>query len=401
MPNKQSYLAGLDLGSHETRCMIALEEGSRLRFISCGAAPSQGTTRGVITDSELALESVQAAVAEAERNGGISMEGAVIGVGGAHVRSNVAHSYTVLKEGQVKVEQNDIDNVVKKAAQIPLSNDRTILQVLPLEFAVGTDECVKNPLGRPAERLDAHIQILSASAQAHDRIHAVVNRAGIIVEETIFEGFAAAHAVLEEQERDKGVLLIDIGAGSSEFIAYVDDELRTAGSIGIGGDILASDVAEVLETNIKAARLLIEQYGSAVPEGTPDNIHIEIPNRIGDASVCRRRSLLNKIIEARAEELFKLIEAELMREGIDSGVLGKLVITGGVAALADLCDLSERVLKVEARIGLPARLKDFPDELDHPSWACMVGLVFYAQRLQLHRSRRRDRIADRLRALTD
>ena len=170
MPNKQPYLAGLDLGSDATRCMVALEEDSRLRFISYGAAPAQGTARGVITDPECVLESVQAAVAEAERNGGMPVEAAVVGIGGPHVRSNIAHSYTVLKAGQVEVEQSDIDNAVKKAAQIPLSDDRTILQVVPLEFAVGVDAHVKNPLGRPAERLDARIQVLSASAQAHGRL---------------------------------------------------------------------------------------------------------------------------------------------------------------------------------------------------------------------------------------
>ena len=226
-----------------------------------------------------------------------------------------------------------------------------------------------------------------------------MNRAGIVVEETVFEGFAAAYAALEEQERGKGVLLVDIGAGSSEFVAYIDDELRAAGSIGIGGDVLAADVAEVLETSTEVAKLLIEQYGSAVAEGTPDSVQVEIPNRTGDASVCRPRHLLNNIIEARAEELFQLVGSALLREGIGSGAFGSLVITGGVSALAGLCDLAERVLNVEARIGLPPRLKDLPDELDHPGWACMVGLTLYAQRLQLHRSRRRDRISDWLRSL--
>ncbi len=399
MRNRQPYLAGLDIGSDETRCMVALEENSRLRFIGYGAAPSRGTERGVITDLECALESVQAAVAETERNGGMPVEAAVVGVGGPHVRSNIAHSYTVLREGQVEVGQSDIDQAFKKAAQIPLSDDRTILQVVPLEFAVGVDEHVKNPLGRPAERLDARVQVLSASAQAHGKLHAVVNRAGVVVEETVFEGFAAAYAALEEQERSQEVLLIDIGAGSSDFVAYIDDELRAAGSIGIGGDLLASDVAQVLDTSTEVAKLLIEQYGCAVSEGTPDNVHVEVPNRAGDATACRPRLLLNRIIQARAEELFKSVGAALRREGIDNGAIGSMVITGGVSALAGLCDLGERVLNVQARIGLPPRLKDLPDELDHPGWACMMGLVLYAQRLQLHRSRRRDRISDWLRSL--
>lgn len=399
MRNRQPYLAGLDLGSQETRCMVALEEDSRLRFIAYGAAPSYGTERGVITDPDGALESVQAAVSEAERNGGMPVEAAVVGVGGPHVRSNIVHSYGILDERQVDIEQSDIDNAVRKAAQIPLSDDRAVLQVVPLEFGIGADARIKNPLGRPAERLDVRVQVLSASAQAHGKLHAVVNRAGVVVEETVFEGFAAAYAALEEQERGRAALLIDIGAGSSEFAAYIDDELRAAGSIGIGGGLFVSDVAQVLETSTETAKLLIEQYGCAIPDGTPDNVHVEVPNRAGDAAVCRPRRLLNRIIEARAEELFRSVDTALRREGIDSAAVGNMVITGGVSALAGLCDLADRVLNVQVRIGLPPRLRDLPDELDHPGWACAVGLVLYAQRLQLHRGRRRDRISDWLRSL--
>ena len=401
MPKKHPYLTGLDIGSHETRCLVAIEEGSRLRFISYGVAPSRGIARGVIADAEYVLESVQTAIAEAERNGGMLVEAAVVGVGGAHVRTNFTHSYVALEEGHVEVHQSDIDNAVKKAAQVPLSDDRTVLQVVPLEFAVGKDAGIKNPLGLPAERIDAHVQVVSASAQAHGQIHAVVNRAGVVVEETIFEGFAAAHAALEEQERDMGVALIDIGAESTELIAYVDDELRVAVGIGIGGNVFAADVAEVLETTLEAARLLIEQYGCAISEGTPDNVHVEVPNRNDDASIRRPRRLLNEVIEARAEELFEMVGSELMRAGLDNSIIGGLVVTGGVSALAGLCDVGERVLGVETRIGLPPRLEDLPDELDHPGWVCAAGLVFYAQRLRLHQLRRRDRVSDWLKSLMD
>lgn len=401
MSKKQPYHAALDLGSHETRCMVAIEEDSQLRFISYGVSPSYGTERGVISDPERVLESVQAAISQAERNGGILVEAAVVGVGGSHVRGNITRSSTTLEKGQVEIRQSDINNVVRKAAQAPLSDDRAILQIVPLEFAVGHETRIKNPLGMPAERLDARLQVVSASAQAHDRIQAVVNRAGVVIEETVFEGFASAYASLEEQERGTAVMLVDIGAGSSEFIAYVDDQLRAVGGIGIGGDIFAADVAEVLKTKMDSARLLIEQYGCAISAETPDNIHVEVPNLMGDTSVCRPRRLLNEIIEARAEELFQSIGSKLIRAGIENGSIGNMVITGGVSALSGLCDLAERMLGVEARIGLPPRLKDLPDKLDHPSWACVTGLVLYAKRLQLYQLRSRDRVSEWLRSLMD
>ncbi|MBI1354416.1 MAG: cell division protein FtsA [Acidobacteria bacterium] len=399
MPRKQDYLVGLDLGSGATRCVVALEEDSRLRFISHGVVPTAGGwDKGVISDQDVVLESLEKAIEDAEKNGGMMVEAAVVGVGGPHLRSNVSHAALNLNSWENQIERRHVDEVIKRASQAPLSEDRVVLQAVPLEFAVDQQPGKRNPLGMNGRRLDAHVQVVSALAQAHDNIQAVVNRAGVVVEETVSEGFAAAYAVLEEQERDIGVAVCDLGAGSIELVVYLDNDLRLTTGIPIAGEHFVSDVASVLRTPREAAQRLIEQYGCVLPEQTPPNVTIETPDFQG-GSQQRPRRLLNQILEARAEEVFELIGDEIKRAGFANRLVGGAVLTGSLACMAGLCDLAEKSLGVEARVGLPPRIEDLPDELDHPGWATALGLVLYAQRLRLHKKRRRESVAEWLKAL--
>ena len=399
MGKRYDYLVGLDLGSYATRCVVALEEGSRLRFISHGQAPSQGWARGVIADQDPVLESLDKAIGDAERNGGIVVEAAVVGLGGRHVTSNVCHSSINLSPQDNEVQQAHIEQVIHKATLGPLSTDRTAVQVVPLEFVVDRQIQVRNPRGMTAHRLDAHVQVVSAAAQAHSNVRAVVNRAGVVVEETVFEAFAAAHAVLEEQEREMGVAVADLGAGSIDIAAYLDNDLCLAAGLPVGGEHFINDVAEVLRTSREDAEQLIIQYGCAVVDDTPPNVTIEVPVLGEDEPTNHPRRLLNEILKARAEEVFELLGRELRRARLEGRLIAGLVLTGSLAGLAGGCDVAERVLGCSTRIGLPPRIEDLPDELDQPGWATAVGLVLYAQRLRLHRKRRRERAREWLNAI--
>ncbi len=399
MPKRNNYLVGLDLGSHATRCVVALEENSRLRFISSGSAPSRGWARGVIADQDPVLDSVERAIEEAEKNGGLIVESAVVGVGGSHIKSNVCHSYVNLAPGESQIQHEHVEALVKAAGQGPLSDDRTAVQVIPLEFIVDHQSDVRNPRGMYGKRLDGHVQVISASAQAHNNVRAVVNRAGIVVEETIFEAFAAAYAVLEEQEREMGIAVADMGAGSIDLVAYHQNDLKLATAIPVGGEHFVNDVAEVLRTSRPAAEQLIEQYGCVSAEESPSNVMIEVPGLGDEPWRAQPRQLLNDILAARSEETLELIRKELDHARLADRLIAGLVLTGGLAGLVGLCDVAEDVLNMNARIGLPPKLEDLPDELDHPGWATALGLLLYAQRLRLHRQRRRDTAKEWLKAI--
>ena len=401
MRKRHDYLVGLDAGTDQTRCVVALEEDSHLRFISHGQATSNGWTRESITNQDALVQSVEECVQQAEKNGGMAIEAAVVGVGGSHVQSNISHSYIHLPSGENEVRQEQVDTVVRAAGQGSLGGDRTLLQLIPLSFDVDQQSGLQSPIGMSGQRLDAHVQVITAQAQAHSNLCAVVNRASLVVQETVFEPFAAAQAVLEEREREMGVVVIDMGAGSVDFAAYADGQLRLAGALPIGGSHFVGDVSTVLRTPREEAALLIQQYGCAIAGQTPRNIMIEVPGIVPELSEPKPRRLLNQILQARAEETFELVAAELQRSRLGHRVIAGVVLTGGLAALAGLCDVAENVLNTPARIGLPPRLEDMPEELDHPAWSTTIGLVLYAQRLRLYQQRRRDRVTDWLKSLLD
>jgi len=199
MRKRHDYLVGLDAGTDQTRCVVAMEEDSHLRFISHGQAAANGWTRESITNQDALVQSVEECVQQAEKNGGMAIEAAVVGVGGSHVQSNISHSYVHLPSGENEVQQAQVDTVVRAAGQGSLGGDRTLLQLIPLSFDVDQQCGLQSPVGMSGQRLDAHVQVVTAQAQAHSNLCAVVNRASLVVQETVFEPFAAAQAVLEER----------------------------------------------------------------------------------------------------------------------------------------------------------------------------------------------------------
>ncbi len=390
MPKPPSYLVGLDLGSSLTRCVAGMEENGRVRCVSYGAARSGGWRKGVIIDQDPVVESIKQAVLEAEANGGLAIESAVVGVG-ATVTSALSRGSVSLASRLTPIERHNVNEAVKAATRAQLGEDRMLLQAIPLDFAVDGQDGIRSPLGMTGRRLEAQVRIITASTQAHMNIATVVNRAGIVVEETIFEPFAAALAAIGERERQIGVAVADIGAGSTDLVAYLEDQLRLAVSVPIGGGHFSRDVSFGLRTGEIEAERLIEEYGCAIAEMGSENSKIEVPPANGDGpigEVSRRK--LNEILEARAEDLFVFIDRELGRAGLSGDLIAGMVIAGDVAKLAGLVDVAEQVLHMSIRLGLPAPLYDLPEVLDQPGWTTAIGLLLYAQRLRLHRRAERE-----------
>jgi cell division protein FtsA len=399
MPKAPSYLVGLDLGSSQTRCVVGVEENGRLIFVSYGSARASGWRKGVIVDQDPVVQSIEQALTEAEANGELSIESAVVGVG-ATVTSAVSRGAVNLPSRGQAIERVNLNEAVKAATRAKLGEDRMLLQAIPLDFAVDGQEGIRNPLGMSGRRLEAQVRLLTTSTVAHMNLTTVVNRAGVVVEETVFEPFAAALATIGEQERQIGVAVADIGAGSTDVVAYLEDNLRLAASIPIGGDHFTKDVCYGLRTKEADAERLIEQYGCALSEMTAENSMIEVPSAAADGALGEAsRRLLNEILEARAEDLFVHLDKELERAGLAGQLIAGLVITGDVAKMAGLADMAERVLHTSIRIGLPAPLYDLPEVLDQPGWTTAIGLLLYAQRLRLHRRAERESMTAWLRSI--
>ncbi len=378
---------GLDLGSSSTRVVICALEDFSTRFLGYGEAPVQAWTKARLGDQEALAESIRVALHEAERKAQASPDSALIGVGGcvAGVNSRGIYEFGRRRE----IEPGDLKYAVELAARVRLEEDREILQICPQDFTLDGRSGYRNPKGILGARLEANILVVTVSLHEHQAIVSAVHRSHLAVEESVFEGIAAAYASVLPEDRARGAVIVDIGAQSTEVVIYDGDSLLLATSLPIGADHFTRDVARLFKVNVDFAEGLKREFGSAIADSAPENTLVELPSADGrgirEAS-CRQ---LNEILEARAEQIFERVYEEVLRLGMEQNLLEGVVVTGGGALLPGMCDVAERIIHCQARKGLALGIEDWPAELDNPTWTTAGGLAMYSGRLKLKRDWKR------------
>jgi cell division protein FtsA len=387
MAGKAKLAAGLDLGSTSTRVVICTLEEESLKFLGYGEAPVQGWTRGRLTDRGALTESIQFALHEAELRAQASPESAVIGVGGSVAGVNSRGVYEFGRRRNV--EPDDLRYAVELAARVRLEEDRQVLQVCPQDFTLDGRSGYRNPKGILCARLEANVHVVTTSMQEHHALIDAVHQAHLAVDESVFEGVAAAYAAVLQEDRARGVAVIDIGAQSTHLTIYDGEALLLATAIPIAADHMTRDVSWLLKMNYDDAESLKREYGCATTGLASDHSLIEIPSAEGRAMREAPRRQLNEILEARAEEIFERVYSEILRVGMEQSLLEGAVVTGGGAVLPGMCDVAERVLNCQARNGLAVGIANWPQQLDNPVWTTAAGLAMYAGRLKLKRDWKR------------
>ena len=388
MSSTRNLAVGVDAGSAWTRCVICLLDDGYLRLLGHGSAPSLGWTKGRLADQIAVRDSILQAVQEAELKAGVTVDSVVAGVGGGAIES--ANSRGVYEFGRPReIVPDDMQYAVKLASRVRLEEGRLPLQVLPQDFTVDGRAGYRNPTGVTCGRLEANVHVISALVHEHDSLVAAMHQAHLAVEETIFEGFAAAYACIVEEDRRRGVALIDIGAHTTELVIYDGEAMIRASSVGISGDHFTRDVAYGLCVSYEDAESLKMQNGAAFTGMAAQNSVIEVPSDEGRPPREAPRRHLLEILEARAEELFWYIKTELQRVGMEQSLLEGVILTGGGARLSGMCDMAERSLNCQARNGLAIGIDAWPDELTDPGWATVAGLAMYSARLKTRREFKR------------
>jgi cell division protein FtsA len=387
LSSKTKLAVGLDLGSSSTRVVICALEDFSTRFLGYGEAAVQAWTKARLGNQEALAESVRLALHEAEKKAQASPDSALIGVGGcvAGVNSRGVYEFGRRRE----IEPEDLKYAVELAARVRLEEDREILQICPQDFTLDGRAGYRNPKGILGARLEANILVVTVSLHEHQAIVSAVHRSHLAVEESVFEGIAAAYAAVLPEDRARGAVIVDIGAQSTEVVIYDGDSLLLASSLPIGADHFTRDVARLFKVNVDFAEGLKREYGSALADAAPENTLVELPSADGrgvrEAS-CRH---LNEILEARAEQIFEKVYEEVLRLGMEENLLEGVVVTGGGALLPGMCDVAERILHCQARKGLALGIDDWPAELDNPTWTVAGGLAMYSGRLKLKRDWKR------------
>jgi cell division protein FtsA len=383
LSKKDRYIVGLDIGSTKTCALVGEQDddgGGAVRFVALGAAESRGWRKGQIVTLDLAVSSIRNAIEQAESVVGVPLDSALIGVAGGHVRGVNSRGGITLGQRPRDIQKEDVRRAVEAARNVSLPEDREVLHVLPQEFFLDRQDNIRDAIGMVGQRLETNVHIVTASAMATQNVVTAVNRAGVIVSDTVLEPLASAEACLTQDERDLGVCLMDIGGGTTELIVFGSGVVRHTGAVPVGGDHFTNDLAVGLRTPIPEAEKIKRDYAVAMREFVAVDQPIEIAS-VGDRpprTVFAR--MLAEIVEARAQELLALVRDELRRAGLDTQIPAGIVLTGGGARLRGFAEMAEKTFVLPVRVASPRGIGGMNEEMNQPEYATAVGLVLYGAR---------------------
>jgi cell division protein FtsA len=381
MAVKPIYAAGLDAGSRQTRLVICVLENHRIRFVGASAVESQGWTKGRIADQQAVTESIVAALRDADSYAAGALQSVAVGMGGPTVRG--ANGRGVLELGYIQeIQQTDVRRVIERASRVQLMEDRMVLQLFPQDFVVDGHPGHRDPRKMLASCLEINVHLVTASIQEHNAIIGAVNAAHLAVEESVYEALAACYAAVLPENRKEGIAVVDIGAQSTEIVVYYGDAMHLASTVMICGDHFTRDLAQGLCLSFEDAELVKLEFGSALPGSSAENVFVELPSGLDRQPRETQRNMVNRILGARAEELFRHVRSEFARVGMERALIGGVFLTGAGAKLPGLCDAAEEVLQCQTRFGLTEGIQEWPLELNDPAWCTAAGLAMYSAKLK-------------------
>ena len=386
--DSKNLIVGLDIGTSKIVSIVAeISPEKRLNIVGLGAQPSRGLKKGVVVNIEATMASIQRVLEEAELMADCTITNVYTGIGGGHIRSLNSSGMVAIKEKDVT--QADIDRVVETAKAIAIPNDQEILHILPQEFIIDGQEDVREPLGMSGVRLEVKVHIVTGAVSAVENITKCVRRCGLEVKDVMLQPLAAALAVLNEDEKELGVCLMDVGGGTTDLAVFTGGAIRHTAVIPIAGDQVTNDIAMTLRTPTKDAEELKLRHGCALRQLADPNDVIEVPG-VGERGPRKlSRQMLAEVIEPRIEELYTLAQAELRRSGFEELLSSGIVLTGGSALLAGMVELGEEVFHLPVRVGVPAYVGGLADVVRSPRYATAVGLLLEGREQHLREEQSR------------
>ncbi|MBX3026503.1 cell division protein FtsA [bacterium] len=383
MAKKPELLVGLDVGTSRVAAVVAeLAPGGGLSVLGCGTAPCEGLRRGVVVNMEATVQAIASAVKEAELRAGCEIHSVYATVGGSHIKGFNSHGVVAIKSGEVA--PGDVERVLDAARAVALPTDQDILHVLPQEFVVDGQDGIKEPVGMSGVRLEARVHIISTPIAAAQNVIKCCQRAGLHVVDLVFAPLAAAESVLSPEEKELGVAVVEIGAGTTGLLAFAGGAAKHTAVLAVGGNHVSSDIAAGLRTPFRDAELLKRRFGAALASAVPAEDMVEVPTVGGRAPRELSRRILAEIVEPRLDEIFALVQRQLIRCGLDTALASGIVLTGGSVMMDGVVALAERVFQLPVRVGAPYVGEGVDDTLASPDYAAVVGLACYGAQPRSH-----------------
>lgn len=374
-----NMVVGLDIGTSKIVAIVGhLAPDGEVEIVGIGSHPSRGLKKGVVINIESTVLSIQRAIEEAELMAGCNIHSVYVGIAGSHIRS--MNSDGVASTSNREVTEDDIDRVVSSArekATSRITTDQEIIHVIPQEYTIDLHEGIKEPLGMSGREIKVQVHLVTAAVNAIQNIVKCVGRCGLEVDGVILEQLASSYAVLNEDERELGVCLVDIGGGTTDIAIFTEGAIKHTSVIPIAGDQVTNDIAMALRTPTQNAEEIKIKYACALTQLASEDHVFQVPS-VGDRppqELSRQR--LAEVVEPRYEELFNLVLDEIRRSGYEDLIPAGIVLTGGTSKMEGVVQLAEEIFHMQVRVASPSNIKGLSDVVGNPIYSTGVGLLVY------------------------
>lgn len=377
MARGSELVVGLDIGTTKICAIVGEVRPEGLDIVGIGTSPSRGLRKGVVINIESTVASIRRAVEEAEMMAGCEIKNVYAGIAGGHIKGINSHGIVAVKEKEVR--ESDIRRVIDAARAVVIPLDREVIHILPQEFVIDNQDGIKEPLGMSGVRLEAKVHLVTGACSSAQNLIKCANKTGLDVADLVLQPLASAMAVLNDDEKDLGVALIDIGGGTTDIAIFSNGSIVHTAVLSLGGNQITNDIALGLRTPAPEAERLKVERGCAMASMVDRDNTIEVPSVGGRSSRTLSRQILCEIVEPRVEEIFSLVKREIQRSGYEDLLASGAVITGGSTIMEGMPELAEDVLGMPVRLGTPDRVSGLVDVVRSPIYATGVGLVLYGR----------------------
>lgn len=379
---ESQMIVGLDIGTSKIVAIVAeIDTDGNVDLIGMGTHPSQGLKKGVVINIDSTVNAIQKAVQEAEEMANVKIQSVFAGIAGSHIKSLNSHGIVAIRANEV--ESDDVERVIDAAKAVAIPADQRILHVLPQEFIIDSQDGIRQPIGMSGVRLEAKVHLVTGSISAAQNIAKCIRRCNLEVEDIILEQIASSHSVLTADEKDLGVVLVDMGGGTTDIAVFTDGAIRHTAVIPIAGDQVTNDIAVAFRTPTQFAEQIKLKHACALQQlASPDEM-IEVPG-VGDRAARRlARQTLAEVVEPRYEELLNLVLSELRRSGFEEACAAGVVLTGGTSKMEGVVELAEEIFHMPVRLGVPQHVTGMAEVVRNPIHATGVGLLLFGKQSRM------------------
>ncbi|NMP32050.1 cell division protein FtsA [Thalassotalea sp. M1531] len=372
----RKLVVGLDIGTSKISVAVGeITPENKLSIVGVGNQPSRGMDKGGVNDLNLVIQSIQRAINEAELMADCRITSIYLGISGKHISCQNENGMVPISDNEVI--QEDVDNVIHTARSVPISAERRMLHVLPQEFSIDCQDGIKSPIGMSGVRMEAKVHIVTCANDMAKNLVKCVERCELKADQLIFSALASSYAVVTEDEKELGICVVDIGAGTMDLTVFTGGALRHTAVIPVAGNQVTSDIAKIFRTPLSHAEEIKVQYACALRQMVSMEESIEVPSVGGRPARTMSRHTLSEVVEPRYHELFELIQEELREAGLIDQIAAGYVFTGGTAKMEGVVEFAEEVFQMPVRIAQPLPVEGLYEYVSDPTYSTVVGLLHY------------------------